>query len=119
MPQGNSEFAVHFRTARAHMPHWRFWVLVVASVLLGFALVAPFLFLISRDQIGLRGFLLSCLWELILPLVMFLVVYRIARQMMVEVGRSDHWRNRLWRIATNAFGLLLFRLSDWSASVSS
>jgi hypothetical protein len=100
-------FVSLLRTAYTQTPKWRFWVLAVAFVLLGVTLAAPLVVLISRDQVGFRGFLLTCVWELVFPLMTMLVAYVVARDTSRAIRRGGAWRVRVAPLAKGTLGCLL------------
>jgi len=110
MAQGKDlrEVVSLLRTAYAQTAtKWLFWVLLVASVLLGAALAAPFAWLISRDQVGVGALLLTCVWELFFPLFALLVTYVVARKTIDAIRRAGAWRARVAILTKGAVGCLL------------
>jgi hypothetical protein len=84
------------REAHAILPRKRFWWSVVQGSLIGIAVVVPFVYLITRDQTGVGGFLLDSFFELLLPsllLMPFLFavsgVFKAPRDQVVRVLRKE------------------------------
>lgn len=76
-------------------------------MLLGVALAAPFGFLISRDQVGVGAFLLTCVWELFFPLMTMLAAYFIARETSRAIRRGGTWGARLTVLSKGTLGCFL------------
>jgi hypothetical protein len=100
-------FVSLLRTAYTQTPKWCFWVLAVASGLLGVAVAAPFGFLISRDQVGVAALLLTYVWELFFPLMTVLVAYVVARETSRAIRRGGKWGARVAVLAKGTLGCLL------------
>lgn len=76
MPTGSSADLTpvvrSLRQAYEVIPHVRFWSIAVLSVLAGVAIGLPFVYLFSRDQSGVAGFLLDSFWLLFMPSLLVL-----------------------------------------------
>lgn len=78
------EFLRLMQDVRQRVPARRFWAIVIIGCSIGLAVALPFVFLLSRNQTGIAGFILDSFWGLLMPVILILafvsVIFRIAKE---------------------------------------
>ena len=97
------------RRACAVLPRLRFWWIVILSALAGFAVVVPFIYLISRDQVGAPGVLLDSFWHLFIP-SLFLLVFLAELSEVRQTQRGQRLSASLKKLPGALFFLLIAAL---------
>lgn len=78
------EFSRLMQDVRGRVSARRFWTIVIIGCSIGLVIALPFVFLLSRDQIGIAGFMLDCFWGFVMPALLFVafasVIFRIVKE---------------------------------------
>ena len=78
------EFLRLMQDLRGRVPARRFWAIVIIGCSIGLVIALPFIYLLSRNQTGIHGFVLDSFWGLFMPALLMLafvsVVFQIAKE---------------------------------------